>query len=472
MFSFSALNLGCSKNLVDLEFAIGEILKYADTVPMEYFDTPEDPEVEYVIVNTCGFLSSAREESEATLQYYDDLGKKLILMGCYISVKDDAFLASLKHLFMIVPFMSYSVIEEILLGKKSKFNLSALVGAKQAQKQSKEKTLHTYLSALWGDHRTKKAFVWKWDEVRAYIHAPYRYEYLKIAEGCDNTCTFCIIPRIRGRQNSRKKEDILREVQTLFENGICEIEIISQDTTRYGVDIYGSSELFTLLEAIESECERYETKHPWSRVRYRVFYLYPDTLTMEHLEKMSALRHLLPYFDIPFQHASEKILKLMGRHYDRSHIDTLLEKVRNTFSDAFIRTSFIIGFPWETENDFQELMDFVKKNRFESVGIFQYHDEPLAASSKLGNKIEDRIAKDRIARINTLLNGIYEEHAIASRGMISWGYIMEVWDLKKDYTIRREIAAPEIDEYDRVRRWAIDKKGTVSIGEYVMYTLP
>lgn len=148
MFSFSALNLGCSKNLVDLEFAIGEILKYADTVPMEYFDTPEDPEVEYVIVNTCGFLSSAREESEATLQYYDDLGKKLILMGCYISVKDDAFLASLKHLFMIVPFMSYSVIEEILLGKKSKFNLSALVGAKQAQKQSKEKTLHTYLSAL------------------------------------------------------------------------------------------------------------------------------------------------------------------------------------------------------------------------------------------------------------------------------------------------------------------------------------
>ena len=148
MFSFSALNLGCSKNLVDLEFAVGEILKYADRVPIEYSDTPENPEVEYVIVNTCGFLSSAREESEATLRYYDDLGKKLILMGCYISVKDDAFLASLKHLFMIVPFMSYRVIEEILLGKKSKLNLSALVRAKKAQKDSREKTLGTYLSAL------------------------------------------------------------------------------------------------------------------------------------------------------------------------------------------------------------------------------------------------------------------------------------------------------------------------------------
>jgi ribosomal protein S12 methylthiotransferase len=148
MFSFSAINLGCSKNLVDLEFAVGEILKYSEQVPMEYFDTPEDPHVEYVIVNTCGFLSSAREESEETLQYFDSLGKKLILMGCYISVKDDAFLASLRNLIMIVPFMSYSVIEEILLGKKSKLNISALVRAKKAQKESKEKTLGEYLHAL------------------------------------------------------------------------------------------------------------------------------------------------------------------------------------------------------------------------------------------------------------------------------------------------------------------------------------
>jgi ribosomal protein S12 methylthiotransferase len=147
-FTFSAINLGCSKNLVDLEFAIGEILKYSDRTPIEYYDNPEDPEVEHVIVNTCGFLSSAREESEETLRYYDSLGKKLILMGCYVSVKDDAFLASLKNLVSVVPFVSYSIIEELLFGKKSKLDMSALVRAKVAAKQAKEKKLSDYLASI------------------------------------------------------------------------------------------------------------------------------------------------------------------------------------------------------------------------------------------------------------------------------------------------------------------------------------
>jgi ribosomal protein S12 methylthiotransferase len=182
MFAFSAINLGCSKNMVDLEFAIGEILKFSDRAPIEYIEDPESHECEYVIVNTCGFLSSARQESEETLSYYDSLGKKLILMGCYVSVKDDAFLSSLKNLVSIVPFMSYSVIEELVLGKKSKFNLSAIVKAKQAHKESKEKTLSNYLASIEAPGKGKKAFVWRGDEVRAYMHAPFGYEYLKVAE--------------------------------------------------------------------------------------------------------------------------------------------------------------------------------------------------------------------------------------------------------------------------------------------------
>jgi ribosomal protein S12 methylthiotransferase len=148
MFAFSAINLGCSKNMVDLEFAIGEILKFSDRAPIEYIEDPESHDCEYVIVNTCGFLSSARQESEETLSYYDSLGKKLILMGCYVSVKDDVFLSGLRNLVSIVPFMSYSVIEELVLGKKSKFNLSAIVKAKQAHKESKEKTLSNYLASI------------------------------------------------------------------------------------------------------------------------------------------------------------------------------------------------------------------------------------------------------------------------------------------------------------------------------------
>ena len=463
MFSFSAINLGCSKNMVDLEFAIGEILKYSDRAPIEFIEDPESRECEYVIVNTCGFLSSARQESEETLSYYDSLGKKLILMGCYVSVKDDAFLSGLKNLVSIVPFMSYSVIEELVLGKKSKFNLSAIVKAKQAHKQSKEKTLSNYLASIEAPGKGKKAFVWRGDEVRAYMHAPFGYEYLKVAEWCDNNCTFCIIPTIRGRQTSRPIEAIVEEVKVMLSQGIREIQIISQDTTRYGTDIYGESHLIEMLQVIDETITASGTG-----AKYRVYYLYPDILTLSHLEKLAKLKHFLPYFDIPFQHASENVLKLMGRHYDRTHIDSFIEYIRAHFPTSFIRTAFIIGFPGETDADFQILMDFVDKYRFESVGIFQYHDEPLAASSKLPNKIDEDIAKTRINTINPLLEEILDEKLEARKSQKQYGYVMDIkWS---SVIIRPELAAPEVDDYDEVPMSDIITQD-IGIGSYVEYTL-
>jgi ribosomal protein S12 methylthiotransferase len=459
MFAFSAINLGCSKNMVDLEFAIGEILKYSDRAPIEFIESPDDPSADYVIVNTCGFLSSAREESEETLAYYDSLWKKLILMGCYVSVKDDAFLASLKNLVSIVPFMSYSVIEELILGKKSKFNLGAIVKAKQAHKESKEKTLSNYLASIEAPGKWKKAFIWKGDEVRAYIHAPYAFEYLKVAEGCDNNCTFCIIPTIRGRQQSRPIEAIVEEVKVMLSQGIKEVQIISQDTTRYGSDLYGEVKFIELLEAIEAIPGDFT---------YRVYYLYPDILTLSHLERLSKLHKMLPYFDIPFQHASEKVLKLMGRHYDRAHIDAFIEYIRDNFVHSFIRTSFIIGFPGETDEDFNILLDFVKKYQFESVGIFQYHDEPLAASSKLGEKVADDVAKNRIKILAPLLEEIYEKKTKARMKKTQYGYVMDIKD--KTVIIRPELHAPEIDEYDEVLRSKVSEK-EIDIGSYVEYVL-
>jgi len=147
-FRFSSINLGCSKNLVDLEFAIASILKYSDRTPIEYIENPEDTEADYVIVNTCGFLSSARAESEDTLRHYDRLGKKLILMGCYVSVKDDNFLSSLQNLHSVVPFISYTTIEGLLFGKTVGIDMSAIVRAKVAMKQSKEKKLTEYLESI------------------------------------------------------------------------------------------------------------------------------------------------------------------------------------------------------------------------------------------------------------------------------------------------------------------------------------
>lgn len=165
-----------------------------------------------------------------------------------------------------------------------------------------------------------------------------------------------------------------------------------------------------MLQAIDQTIDTYiqesnipTLQHP----KYRVYYLYPDILTLDHLSKLRELKHFLPYFDIPFQHISENILKLMGRHYDQEHIFAFLDTIRSTFPNSFIRTSFIIGFPGETEENFQELCDFVEKYQFESVGIFQYHDESLAASSKLPNKVDESIAKNRIEKLTPLLEKIY-----------------------------------------------------------------
>lgn len=186
----------------------------------------------------------------------------------------------------------------------------------------------------------------------------------------------------------------------MLAQGIREIQILSQDTTRYGTDLYGEARLIEMLEAIDAITGDFT---------YRVYYLYPDILTLDHLAKLKNLKKFLPYFDIPFQHASENILKLMGRHYDRAHIDSFIEYIRAHFPNSFIRTAFIIGFPGETDADFETLIDFVKKYRFESVGIFQYHDEPLAASSKLPNKVDDGVAKNRINIISPLLVSILDE---------------------------------------------------------------
>lgn len=230
-FRFSSINLGCSKNLVDLEFILGGIL--GSDQETQYYDDPEDSEVEYVIINTCGFLSSSREESEQTLAYYDSLGKKLILTGCYIPVKDDVFLSGLKNLHTVVPFVEYPKVQKHVFNRKNLENVISKI------RKNDNKNVSNF---------PKQAFIWKGDEVRAYMHAPFGHEYLKIAEGCDNHCTFCIIPQIRGRQTSRTIDDILAEVRTMLANGIREIQIISQDTTRYGTDLYGEPRLFELLE--------------------------------------------------------------------------------------------------------------------------------------------------------------------------------------------------------------------------------
>ncbi len=436
-FYFSAINLGCNKNLVDLECVIGKILSLGASYDVQFFENPDAWDVEYLIINTCWFLSSSREESEEFIQYYDSLWKKLILMGCYLPVKNDSFLNSLQNLYAIVPFHNYVFIEELITWKKSKsINFLELTKIQNVLKEAKwQKNLENYLQNL----SKKEAFVWKWDEVRAYFNAPYSYEYLKISEWCDNTCTFCIIPKIRGMQKSRKKEDIVAELKLMVQNGIKEICIISQNTPMYGSDIYGEPILFDLLDEIDTISWDFE---------FKVFYMYPDILTEEFLEKLKHLKKFIPYFDMPFQHISAPVLKRMGRHYDEAHIFKILDFIRNNFEQSFIHTNFIVGFPWEEKADFEKLIAFIQKYKFESISVFEYHDEPLAPSHNLDKKVPHKEALLRLETLKKEVEKIYEENFEKRKWKFFNGYIMDIGT--KKVTIRNRFQAPEVDEYDVV----------------------
>jgi len=432
--NFSAINLGCTKNLVDLEYTVWEILKCSDKTEINFFPDPEDKKVEYLLINTCGFLSSSRDEAESTIQYYDDLWKKLIIIGCYVPVKNDDFVKNLKNLHCITPHEDTKEVTLMLLGNEKLKKLQRGVG------KLKQEKLQKYLNSLHWDRWNSKAFVWGSENVRAFFNAPLGHEYLKIAEGCNNTCSFCIIPKIRGKQKSRTIEDILEEVKIMVKSWIKEIEIISQDTTRYWVDLYKKPYLYELLEEID--------KIEWDFV-YRLFYMYPDVLSLSHLERLSKLNKMLPYFDMPFQHISPSVLKNMSRFYDENHIYKLLDYIKKLFPKAFFHTNFIVWFPWETAEDFQMLLDFAKKYEFDSVSLFWYHDEVLAPSFNLPNKVDFKTIASRVEKMSKVLNKVYNK----KEKLNSWKQL--VWiiqEVQEDWKIvvREQIKAPEIDDYDTI----------------------
>ena len=432
-FYFSAINLWCSKNLVDLEFMIWNIFNLSSEVEIKFFPVPEEKQVEYIIINTCWFLSSSRQEAEETIKEFDDMWKKIIVMWCYAEVKDDVFLSNLKNLHAVIPHFDSKNLDLI-------FKSKSLLTLKEKLENSKNDTIRNFLKNIGWDRTSTKAFVWNSSDQRAYFNTDYWFEYLKIAEWCDNNCTFCIIPNIRWRQKSRTIEDIIKEVNTMISSWIKEIEIISQDTTRYWTDLYDwNSKLLDLLEEID--------KVPGD-FKYRLFYMYPDTMTLEHLDRLKNLKKLLPYFDIPFQHISPNVLKKMWRFYNDEHIFKLLDYIKQNFKDAFLHTNFIVWFPWETTSDFEMLKDFAKKYRFDSVSMFGYHDEVLATSYKLPDKIDDETINSRVLELREILEEIYDEKYDQRFWKKLVWYVHDYND--KKVSIRQEIMAPEIDEYDVV----------------------
>lgn len=350
MKKVSMVSLGCSKNLVDAE----EMLGILEESGFEIVANEEDADI--MIVNTCAFIDSAKQESiDCILEHASyktgDRERILVVCGCMSQRFKEEIKKELPEVDIVVGVNEYDKIAEIL---------------KSFDKDNE----NVYCSNQCMPVRNLK---------RAVTTPPYM-AYLKIAEGCDNHCTYCVIPSIRGKYRSRTIEDIVAEAKQLVADGAKELIVIAQDTTRYGIDIYGEYKLPQLLGQL---CD-IEGLH-WIRLHY----LYPELVTDELIQTIAKQDKICNYFDIPVQHCNDKILKLMGRKTNKKQICDLIEKIRHEIPDAVIRTSLIVGFPTETEEQFEELRDFVTEVEFDRLGAFAYSQEDGTAAARMDGQLDD-----------------------------------------------------------------------------------
>lgn len=366
------ISLGCSKNLIDTEVAIG-LFKNNN---YKIVNNPDEADI--LVINTCGFIESAKEEAINTIlemaEYKKKRCKYLIAMGCLVQRYYDDLVKLLPEVDLFVKIDEYNKlwdkIEDLLkrdIVEKSKTKTSTKIS------EIKPLPMPTYNEFM-----------------ERIVTTGKNYAYLKIGEGCSNKCTYCAIPYIRGPFVSRKIEEILDEAKMLAKKGIKELIVIAQDTTKYGVDIYGESKLAELLDKL-SKIKGIE----W----IRFLYSYPEGITDELIEVVASNNKIAKYFDIPIQHISNTILKKMNRRTSKENIIKIIEKIRNKIPDVTLRTSLIVGFPGETKKDFEELLEFVKNTKFDKLGTFMYSREEGTPAAKLPDQIHGNTKKARYNKI-------------------------------------------------------------------------
>ncbi len=366
------ISLGCSKNLIDTEVAIG---LFKDN-NYKIVNNPEEADI--LVINTCGFIESAKEEAINTIlemaEYKKRRCKYLIAMGCLVQRYYEDLIKALPEVDLFIKIDEYNQlwnkIEDLIkrdIVEKSKIKTSTKIS------EIKPLPMPTYNEFM-----------------ERVVTTGKNYAYLKIGEGCSNKCTYCAIPYIRGPFVSRKMEEILDEAEMLAKKEIKELIVIAQDTTKYGVDIYGESKLAELLEKL-SKIKGIE----W----IRFLYSYPEGITDKLIETVANNDKIAKYFDIPIQHISDTILKKMNRKTSKENIIKILEKIRNKIPDVTLRTSLIVGFPGETKENFEELLEFVKDTKFDKLGTFMYSKEEGTPAAKLPNQIHGNTKKARYNKI-------------------------------------------------------------------------
>lgn len=376
------VSLGCAKNLCDTEVMLHHIMEAG------YNITPEETEADAVIINTCAFIESAKKESIDSIldiAWLKEHGKlrAIVVTGCLAERYREQVLEELPEVDAILGVGGIHKIVEALD--------ASLEDA--GKNKSKYCCLDANDSAALGGDRVITT-----GEVSAYI---------KIAEGCNNRCTYCAIPSIRGPLRSRTVEDIVEEAKNLDSMGIKELVVIAQDTTVYGKDIYGEYSLPRLLRAITDN-----TSIPW----IRILYCYPDKITDELIAEMRDNDRIVHYIDLPVQHISDRVLKAMNRHGDSACIKDAVRRLREAMPDIVIRTTAIVGFPGETEEDFEELCSFVKETKFERFGAFPYSREENTPAAELAGQIDEQTKQDRYDIIMKCQNRVSAEYNEALLG--------------------------------------------------------
>lgn len=405
------VSLGCDKNFVDSEMMVTSLRKSGYNITY----SAEDAEI--IIVNTCCFIGDAKEESINTLlemAEYKENGKcrLLVATGCLAQRYHNEIKEEIPEVDIIIGTMAYeNLTESISQALEEKTPVVEII-----------KDIN-YLPEPLADRDAMSSG---------------GYAYLKIAEGCDKCCTYCIIPKVRGRYRSIPMENLIAQGRHLAANGIKELILVAQETTLYGIDIYGKKSLPALLEKL-SKIEGLK----W----IRILYCYPEEITDELINAIKDLPKVCHYLDIPVQHGADSVLKRMGRHTNRAELEKIIQKLRHKIPDIALRTTIITGFPGETDSEFEELKDFVKKNRFDRLGVFTYSQEEDTKAADMPEQLPEEIKESRRSEIMELQQQIAFEKSTSLTGremdLIVEGYLPE----DEVYICRTYMDAPDVDGY-------------------------
>lgn len=406
------VSLGCAKNLVDSEEMMG-MLKEAGHILVS---NPRHADA--IIINTCGFINPAKEESINTILEMSRYAKKIIVVGCLAQRYEDVLRQEMPEIDAVVPIRDYNklpgIIDELLKSEKP--------------------------SPAWDSRRTVSGNPWS--------------AFVKISDGCSNHCTYCAIPLIRGEQSSKFIDEIREETEYLVSQGVREITLIAQDTTKYGLDNYGSLKLGDLIRTLD----QIEDLH-W----IRILYMYPDEIEEDVLQAMKESSKVLPYFDIPMQHANNRLLKKMNRRGTREDALALISRIRELFPEAVLRTTMIVGFPSETEEEFEELLDFVKEVGWDRLGAFTYSKEEDTPAASMDQEIDENTAVDRLNRLMEVQKEISYRKNLRKVGSVIEVLAEEKEGLKNRWHGRSAADAP--DDVDGQVIFTADRE--LELGEFV-----